>query len=330
MSRRNEVITGAFVLAGTTLLVAGALWLSEARFGKEDRELTATFSRVGQIKPGNTVTLLGVPVGEVAEVRLGDTGGVVVTLRVRGDVQLPEDPVVVLEPASLFGEWQAAIEPTSERPEVARRRREELPPGHLPGVMQADFASISEYAQEIAANLRAITDRFEVAFDENTARDLSRAITNFSRASDELVALLERQRVEFGSFTADLAEAGEAVRKAAAEVDRTASRLADATAEGELEAIFAHTRDATADLDTLARSLRLTVANLDRGIARADSAVRIAHELLAGVHRGEGSLGRLTGDAVLYENTTAALAELRALLDDLKENPRKYFNFSIF
>lgn len=329
MRRKNEVITGVFVLAGILLLVLGGLWLSESRWGREDRRLLVVVDQVGQLKAGNPVAIRGVTVGEVERIVLRGGEAVDVALRVRGDVALPPRPVAVLQPVSLFGDWQVAIVPGASRP-AALKGAAGLEEGRIPGLAVSDFAAISENTEEIARNLRGITERVQLAFDENTARDLSRAITNFSRASDELVALLERQREEFGDFTADLAAAGEAVRQAAGQVDATVSRLAGATEEGELEAIFDHARGASRSLEELASDLQQTHRELSAVIARADTAARSAQELLAAIEGGQGSLGRLAGDPVLYENTAAALAEFRALLDDLKQNPRKYFDFSIF
>lgn len=329
MRRKNEIITGIFVLAGILLLVLGGLWLSGSRWGRVDRRLVVAVEQVGQLKAGNPVAIRGVTVGEVEGISLHGGEAVEVELRVRSDVALPPQPVAVLQPVSLFGDWQVAIVPGASRP-AALEAASDASSDRIPGVAVSDFASISENTEEIARNLRGITDRVELAFDENTARDLSRAITNFGRASDELVGLLERQREEFGSFTADLAEAGEAVRQAAVQVDRTVSRLAGATEEGELEAIFDHARGASRSLEELASDLRGTHRELAAVIARADTAARSAQELLAAIEGGQGSLGRLTGDPVLYENTAAALAEFRALMDDLKQNPRKYFSFSIF
>ncbi len=330
MTRRNEVLVGAFVLAAVALIVVGALWLADAGFGARDQELTARFQTVGQLKPGNQVTLRGVSVGKVEQIGLSADGRAVeVTFRVSSDVALPENPVVILQPSSMFGEWQAAIVPAAERPDILTDTLA-LPPGRLPGVTMAAFSEISESSREIAENLQGLTERFQVAFNENTARELARAITNFSSASDELVTLMERQREGFGSFTADLAEAGDAVRGAAGDLDAVVSRLAAATEEGELEAIFDDARQASAAMRDVSGSLQGTVRELDRGIARADSAVREVQALLAAVNRGEGSIGLLTQDRILYENTAAALEELRALLDDLKRNPRKYFNFSVF
>lgn len=327
MKRENEIVIGVFVLAGVILIGVGAYWLSDTRWGVEETVVTAHFQRVGQIKAGNVVTLRGVRVGQVEAVRLA-SDGVELDLRLRADAPLPASPVVVLQPASLFGDWQAVIVPASQRPRAVSE--EDLPPGRLPGVALADFAAMAENTEEIASNLRGITERIEVAFSEGTAEDLARAISNFGRASDELVDLLARQREEFGEFSGDLVGAGEALRQAASDLDATVSRLAAATAGGELEEIFANTRDVTGSLREVARSLEDRSTDVERSLARADSVLTHAQSVFSAIDRGEGSLGRLTHDVVLYENTAAALSELRALLDDVKTNPRRYFNLSIF
>lgn len=330
MNRKNEVLVGAFVLLGVALVVLGALWLAGRGFAGDERDLVARFQTVGQLRPGNPVTLRGVSVGKVDRIALAPDGRAVeVGFRIHADAALPETPVVVLQPSSMFGEWQAVIVPAAERPEL-RADTLDLPPGRVAGVTMAAFSEISESSRQIAENLRGLTERFEVAFDESTARDLARSIGNFQRASEELVLLMERQREEFGSFTADLADAGQAVRGAASRLDSVVTRMAAATGEGRLEELFENARGASAAAREVSEELRGTVRDLDRGVARADSAARELHELLAAVNRGEGSIGQLATDRVMYENTVAALAELRALLDDLKRNPRKYFNFSIF
>jgi phospholipid/cholesterol/gamma-HCH transport system substrate-binding protein len=48
------------------------------------------------------------------------------------------------------------------------------------------------------------------------------------------------------------------------------------------------------------------------------------------MERGEGTLGRLSTDDTLYEEVTTATESLRLLLDDFRENPRRYVNISIF
>ena len=328
MSARDEVVTGVFVILGVALVVIGALWLSESRWRGDYRDVSAFFDEVGQLRAGNSVTLRGVEVGSVRSIEVREDG-VLVRLRVESDVPLPEDPVVSLHPVSMFGGWSAAIRPASEVPEAPLDTLRG-PEGALPGVTASNFAEISDHAGDIAGNLERLSDRLAIAFNEETAADLGRAVSNFEEASQELVTMLTRQREGFGQFSEDMASAGRDIRQAAAALDSTVGRLERATGEGELEAIFDNTREATASLSRVTDSLETTTADVDRAVTRADSVLASAEALLGGIQRGEGALGRMATDPELYEDLTATLTELRTLLDDLKRNPGKYFKFSIF
>lgn len=328
MSARDEVVTGVFVLLGVALVVIGALWLSESRWRGDFREISAFFDEVGQLQAGNPVTLRGVEVGSVQSIEVRE-GGVLVRLRVESGVPLPDDPVVSLHPVSMFGGWSAAIRPASAVP-AASLDTIAGPEGALPGVTASDFADISDHASDIAGNLERLTDRLALAFNEETAADLGRAVSNFEEASQELVAILARQREAFGQFAEDMESAGRDIQRVAAALDSTVGRLERATGEGELEAIFENTRQATASLSRVSDSLEETTADVDRTVTRADSVLASAEALLGGFRRGEGAIGRMATDPQLYEELNATLTELRALLDDLKRNPDKYFKFSIF
>lgn len=328
MTTRDEIVTGVFVLLGVALLVVGAMWLSQERWGGEFRTVEARFSNVGQLRPGNAVRIRGVDVGRVQQIDVGEDA-VLVAMRVRSDAPLPADPVVSLQPVSLFGEWAASIEPGQRHPGVVEDTAG-LPEGVLPGVTASDFSELSDYTADIAGNLEGITDRLEIAFNRRTAENLAQSVENFERASQELVTLLERQRESFGGFADDMARSGRTLRQVAADLDSTVSRLEAATAEGELEAIMDNTREATASLARVSSNLDTTATAVRRTIGRADSALGEAEAILARVNRGEGSLGRLSSDPMLYEDLASTLTELRLLLDDLKQNPGKYFKFSIF
>jgi phospholipid/cholesterol/gamma-HCH transport system substrate-binding protein len=51
---------------------------------------------------------------------------------------------------------------------------------------------------------------------------------------------------------------------------------------------------------------------------------------LARLERGEGTLGRLSVDAELYENVNQAAASLDALLQDVRLRPERYFRVRLF
>lgn len=52
--------------------------------------------------------------------------------------------------------------------------------------------------------------------------------------------------------------------------------------------------------------------------------------VISGISRGEGSLGKLAKDEELYNNLTKTSQSLDLLIKDLKENPKRYINISVF
>jgi phospholipid/cholesterol/gamma-HCH transport system substrate-binding protein len=71
------------------------------------------------------------------------------------------------------------------------------------------------------------------------------------------------------------------------------------------------------------QKLNSTIANLDNTVGQLNKVV-------SGIDRGEGSLGKIMKDDQLYNNLNAASTNLNALIEDLKANPKKYVNFSVF
>jgi phospholipid/cholesterol/gamma-HCH transport system substrate-binding protein len=52
--------------------------------------------------------------------------------------------------------------------------------------------------------------------------------------------------------------------------------------------------------------------------------------IASGIQRGEGSLGRLLQDTTLYGNLVQTNLEVQTLLRDIRRNPRRYINLTIF
>ena len=53
-------------------------------------------------------------------------------------------------------------------------------------------------------------------------------------------------------------------------------------------------------------------------------------QILARVERGEGTVGKLLTDSLLYRDMRNLLAQTDSLMADFKKNPRKYINLQIF
>lgn len=54
------------------------------------------------------------------------------------------------------------------------------------------------------------------------------------------------------------------------------------------------------------------------------------NSVISGIQNGQGSLGKLAKDEELYKQLTETATNMNALVQDLKENPKRYVNFSVF
>jgi len=71
-------------------------------------------------------------------------------------------------------------------------------------------------------------------------------------------------------------------------------------------------------------------ANLTRLTQHLGDATKSLSDVLGAMNRGEGTLGRIATDTMLYRNLNATLTSLSALLTDLKERPGRYLTVKVF
>jgi phospholipid/cholesterol/gamma-HCH transport system substrate-binding protein len=317
------------VLAGLALIMFGAIWLKGAGLGTEDFEIQARFREIGQLLDGNSVKLRGVQVGRVEEIALEETGAaVIVTMRIRDDVRLPEDPVVLLSPESMFGDWQAEIHPRRAFPQY--EYAEAPDPKVLPGYSLPDISRLTAVADQIAQNMAILSDRFEIAFTDETAQNIREAIRNIQEVSAELTNLVGGQQRAVESVADNLRDATETLGEAAATIQRAFEQLEQAVGNDRLVTIVDNVSRTTARTDTLTQDLVEIGQEIRRAAANMDSTLRVVADVAGRLQRGQGTLGMLMADTMLYVRLRESSFELERLLRDIRENPSRYITIRIF
>jgi phospholipid/cholesterol/gamma-HCH transport system substrate-binding protein len=74
----------------------------------------------------------------------------------------------------------------------------------------------------------------------------------------------------------------------------------------------------------------IAAANIGKTIKTVETSIAKLDGILSGVENGKGSLGKLVKDPALYENLNKTSKELELLLEDLRLNPTRYINVSVF
>jgi phospholipid/cholesterol/gamma-HCH transport system substrate-binding protein len=329
VTRRNEVVVGVVVLLSILLIVFGTVWLKGMKLGSEEVTRQARFREVGQLLEGSTVKFRGVPIGRVETIELERGGGaVIVTMSVDGDIPLPPDPAVILAPESMFGDWQAEIVTRGTFPTYAFT--EATDPNMMPGYSLPDMSRLTAVADEIAQNLATISTRFQEAFTTETADNIRIAIENIQEVSSELATLVGSQQAAIEEVARNLERTSEAAGQAAVTMQRAFAEIEAAIGGGKLTNIVSNVERATARTDSLVSILVATSNELRNTAISADSTFRNVNTIAGGIARGEGTLGRFMRDTTLFYSLITTNLEMQALLRDIRANPRKYINLTIF
>jgi phospholipid/cholesterol/gamma-HCH transport system substrate-binding protein len=329
VTRRNEVLVGASIILGLALIVWGTIWMKGAGFGREENEIRARVPEAGQLLKGAAVKLRGVPIGRVESIALEErSGGVIITMNINANVTLPEDPVVLLSPESMFGDWQAQIFPRSSFPSYAYA--ESPDPQVIPGYSLPDISRLTAVADEIAQNMASLSARFEEAFTQETAQNVRDAIENIQKVSQQLTSLIERQQRNADEVAGSLAQTSEALGAAAETAGRAFAEFEAALGGGRLAGIVSNVQKTSVTADSLSRVLLKTTHDMRIAAASADTTLRTVGAIAQAVQRGEGTLGKLLSDTTMYFRMIETNAEVQRLLRDIQQNPRKYINLTIF
>jgi phospholipid/cholesterol/gamma-HCH transport system substrate-binding protein len=289
---------------------------------------------VGNTRVGNAVVIRGVVAGSVQTIELAPNGWVRIHMKLDRTVDLPSDPVVLLNESSLFGEWQASIEernalPTdiTVRKAIAEATGER---GVLPGASFPGIGKLTEVAGQIAGDVANVASRVQTAFDDQAATELRASIKNVSDLSATLSGTVRAHASDLDTVAAQLRSAMAAINATAATVQQIAGRIDTSSRSGDLKNIVDNVaaastdlRRATAQVNDLAGRFAKSQGRLDTFLANGDS-------ILVKVNSGQGSLGLFVNDPSLYRRSDSLLVVLRSLIVDLKANPGKYIRLHIF
>jgi len=336
MKRRDELLVGFTILFALAVVVGGTLWLSERQLGQSGQEYVARFNTVGGLSVGSPVVLRGVQVGRVQEIRLAEGDWVEAVLSVYSEVVVHGSAAVIAASASLFGEWQASIvsrdSPDISDPNVLRDLELAAAQGEdaWPGATLPDIGQLTAQAGRIASDIGAFSRRVETAFDDEAVVNLQSSISDFGEVAERINKFAGQQTEILGEVADNVRVTSNVVTSTAEMLQGIMSRLDTATAEGELDSIVSNASQISADLRLAMEEFRDFVVMVNDNTTSIDRIIVGADTVFSRLTEGTGTVARLVSDSTLYVETSLAIQELRALLADIKENPRKYFKFSVF
>ncbi|HJP85051.1 MAG TPA: MlaD family protein [Gemmatimonadaceae bacterium] len=293
MKTRDEVLVGLVVTAAIVVAVLGSLWLARGGLSK-GYPLYAKFPWGAGLKQGQPVLLVGVSVGYLDEVDLHQDGTLVSTLRIQKNYQVPITSKATVVPNGIFGDMAVALTPSKPNP-VSFKPGDTVPTGpSSPGI-----AELTAKADSVMRSVTAITTALEREMvSTGGIRDLRNTIGATSRLVNDFSSIANEQSRQLSATMASVRRATTAIDPA--KVDSTLSNF----------------RTTSANLAELSAQVKETSQKLDAVLAKVDS--------------GPGSAAKLLNDPGAYNDVRGLLQRMDSLLADIKKNPKRYINVSIF
>jgi phospholipid/cholesterol/gamma-HCH transport system substrate-binding protein len=298
MRRRNEVTVGILMTVAVIVLILGTLWLARGGL-KSGYPLHARFAWGQNLKQGQPVLLAGVSVGYVGDVTLRRNGYLDVLLRIDDEYTIPKGSTATVKAVGIFGDVAVALTPPVPAPAASYVADDTVPTG----TPSADIDQILTRVDSIGRNVGVLTKALEVELVQaGTFKDLHNVVASTAKLSAQLQSVLAEQ-----NRNATLTM--EAFRTSATRQ----SNLADSA---QIAASLTNVRQITENSARLSANLDSTNAQLQR--------------LLLLAEKGNGTVGKLLTDTLLYNDIHRLVRRADSLLADIKANPKKYINVRIF
>ena len=323
----------AISLAAILIVAVGGA----AGFSWQRYELKTKFPDVMGLKSGAVVRVAGVEVGKVTDIDFAGAE-VQVALQVKTEMQpyITTESRATIGSLSLLGEPVIDISPATTGTPLKNHDflQAQRPRGQLSDVAEGATQGL-EQATLLLRDIRGGKGTVGKLFtDEQLYRELDSFVTAANQVASDLnrgygtLGLLMKDPVAYRRLNASLASLQDMTARINAGEGSLGKLLKD-------EQLSKSLTSASGNIDQFSARLNRgdnTVGKLlteKELYERLNSVTQHLDELTKNLTQGEGSVGQALHNKELYDNMNGAANELRALIQEIRKDPKKYLNVKV-
>lgn len=301
MKYTKEVKTALLALVAIILFIFGYGFLAGTNWFSSSKTFYAVYEDVEGLTPSSPVTINGLRVGSVSEIGfLNPQGDLLVTFTVDTELPFSEESIAQIYGEGLISGKSLAILPEYDAESLADDG------DTLPGQVEESLLDmvndrLSPLQEKVEGALKS-TDKLIESFNDvmnpETRENLKAGIVNLNQT----VASLERSSKSIESI----------LNTNEVKIDTALANIAVITSNLET---FSQSLTAI-EVQEIANELEATAAHLESFTQKLNS--------------GDGTAAKLVNDPSVYNNLERATHQLEQLIQDVKLNPQRYVQFSIF
>ena len=282
------------MVATIALLYFGINYLKGINIFNPTNYYCAKFDRIDGLVKSNPVMIKGYKIGQVNSIiyNYDDPGdGIIVVLQVDDQLKIPIGSKAILR-TELLGGASISLDLQSEVPGVFLKKGDTIPALIDDGIMAAVMEEIMPRVQSIIPQLDSLTYSLRMITQNNS---IEKSLGNIQR------------------LTANL--------------ESTSASL-DVMMKKDVPVILQNVNTITTDFSKISGDL--SQVNFYATMQSINHTLANLQMISDKINNDKGSIGLLINDDAFYKNLNSTMESANSLLIDLKSNPKRYVNFSLF
>ncbi len=325
---KRETKIGLLAIVTLVIIFLGYRFLKGAGVFNSQNTFYIVYENVAGLGTGDLVTINGFRVGTVTSIVLNpdNVRSLIVGIGVDEDLPIPKTAGALIKSDGLLGGKFISLEfDVACAGSNCAETGDYLQPSEMSAIasLLGDPKELTPYFDALRSNVGPLIDSVTSRTDTNT---IGRTMRNLEVTTQNLTLLTAKIDRLLGASSADLSRSLRSMAGITANLERNNAKIGSI-----LTSVDSTTRKlSTVDLGNTLKEVELSLQELRSTLDKSNGAVQNLANVTEKIDQGDGTLGKLINDDDLYQRLERTAANVDLLLQDLRLNPKRYVNVSVF
>ena len=313
MKISNETKVGAIAVVAIAVLILGFNFLKGKKLLSHDTMIIGKYGNVQGLQNSNPIVINGLQVGTVYRITTDkDMRQIMVDMNITKDINIPKNSIAIIKgnpigTPSIEIKLGDAVQNLKNKDTIYT----EANAGIFDDVLKKVDPVLYEVRKAVSS-IDTLLGKFNHILDPNASGNIASVLANLNRVTammvystaslntllDTRTGALSKSLNNVSAITANFASNNEKINHVMSNLDKTSSKFAE--------------------------------LNFKKILDTLDRTINDLRSMVGKFNNSNGTLGKLINDPALYQNLASTGNKLNLLLDDIRVNPKRYVNISVF
>lgn len=313
MKISNETKVGAIAVVAIAILILGFNFLKGKKLWSDDTLITGKYGNVMGLQNSNPIIINGLQVGTVYKITTDkNMRQIMVDMNITKDIYIPKNSIAIIK-GNPIGSTSIEIKLGDATQNL--KDKDTIYTETSSGVFDDVLKKVDPVLYEVrkaVTSIDTLLGKFNTILDPTAQNNVASSLANLNRVTAMLVYSSASLNTLLNTQTGALA-------KSLNNVSSITSNFA--TNNGKINSVMSNLDKTTQKFADL---------NFKRTLDTLDRTVNELRNMVGKFNNNNGTLGKLINDPSLYQNLASTGNKLNLLLDDIRINPKRYVNISVF